>query len=123
MADVICDTDFLIRLATTRIKNISRLDVEIGSVRFVVPRVVLAELERLSADPAKARVAAAAAAYAAGLRVVDVGGSFADKGILDHVKRNGGTVATMDRELKGRVRSAGGGVISLSGDRVVLEPS
>ncbi|MGB1428855.1 MAG: twitching motility protein PilT, partial [Nitrosopumilus sp.] len=31
MVEVICDTNFLIHLATRRIKNIDNLDTEIGS--------------------------------------------------------------------------------------------
>ena len=47
MVDVICDTNFLIHLATRRIKNLDDLDVEIGKVTFVVPQVVKNELSEL----------------------------------------------------------------------------
>lgn len=53
MVDVICDTSFLIHLATKRIKNIDNLDVEIGSISFVVPDVVKNELTKLEKIPEK----------------------------------------------------------------------
>ena len=53
MVEVICDTNFLIHLATKRIKNISNIDTEIGQIQFVVPEVVQKELENLSTEPNK----------------------------------------------------------------------
>ena len=53
MVEVICDTNFLIHLATRRIKNIDNLDVEIGQISFVVPEVVKNELNKLQNDPEK----------------------------------------------------------------------
>ena len=53
MVEVICDTSFLIHLATRRIKNIDNLDVEIGSISFVVPEVVKNELMKLQNNPEK----------------------------------------------------------------------
>ena len=53
MVEVICDTSFLIHLATKRIKNIDKIDVEIGSISFVVPEVVKNELSKLEKIPRK----------------------------------------------------------------------
>ena len=53
MVEVICDTNFLIHLATRRIKNIDNLDVEIGQITFVVPQVVKNELSELAKNPEK----------------------------------------------------------------------
>lgn len=39
-----------------------------------------------------------------------------------YVEKNGGLVATIDSELKGRIKRGGGSVISLASDRIVLEP-
>ena len=47
MVEVICDTNFLIHLATRRIKNIDNLDMEIGSISFIIPEVVKNELIKL----------------------------------------------------------------------------
>jgi len=48
LVEVICDTSFLIHLATRKIKNIDSVNTEIGQIQFVVPSVVLNELRKLS---------------------------------------------------------------------------
>ena len=48
MVEVVCDTSFLMILASKNIKNISNLDTEIGTIEFTVPDIVITELERLS---------------------------------------------------------------------------
>jgi uncharacterized protein len=50
LVEVICDTSFLMILASRNIKNISNLDTEIGTIEFTVPNMVVNELERLSKD-------------------------------------------------------------------------
>ena len=50
MVEVVCDTSFLMILASRNIKNISNLDTEIGAIEFIVPDLVINELERLSKD-------------------------------------------------------------------------
>jgi rRNA-processing protein FCF1 len=37
-------------LASKNVKNISNLDTEIGAIEFIVPNMVVSELERLSKD-------------------------------------------------------------------------
>ena len=48
MVEVICDTSFLMLLASKNIKNISNLETEIGTIEFTVPDMVIKELERIS---------------------------------------------------------------------------
>ena len=50
MVEVVCDTSFLMILASKNVKNISNLDTEIGAIEFIVPDMVINELERLSKD-------------------------------------------------------------------------
>jgi len=38
------------------------------------------------------------------------------------VKEHGGIVATLDTELKMRIKKNGGSVLSVSSDKIVLEP-
>ncbi|MDE1866383.1 MAG: hypothetical protein KGI08_01560 [Thaumarchaeota archaeon] len=40
-----------------------------------------------------------------------------------HVKEHGGIVATVDIKLKKKIKENGGTILSLSSDRIVLEPS
>ena len=48
MVEVVCDTSFLMLLASKNIKNISNLETEIGTIEFTVPDMVIKELERIS---------------------------------------------------------------------------
>ena len=48
MVEVVCDTSFLMLLASKNIKNILNLDTEIGTIEFTVPDMVIKELERIS---------------------------------------------------------------------------
>ena len=50
MVEVVCDTSFLMILASKNVKNISNLDTEIGAIEFTVPDMVISELKRLSKD-------------------------------------------------------------------------
>ena len=47
MVEVICDTNFIIQLATKRIKNLDNINMEIGQLTFVVPQAVKNELTKL----------------------------------------------------------------------------
>ncbi len=40
-----------------------------------------------------------------------------------YAKKNGGIIATIDIELKRRVKKNGGSIVSLASDRIVLEAS
>lgn len=121
MVDVICDTSFLVHLANNRIRNLSTLDTEIGSVRFVVPDTVVAELHRLLERPDKKSAAAATLEYIKPFKTIQLGGSFADIEFISYVKKHGGIIATMDRDLKAAVKKHGGSVVSVSSNRIVLE--
>ncbi|MGI0087108.1 MAG: hypothetical protein ACREBI_03995 [Nitrosotalea sp.] len=56
MVKVVCDTSFLMVLASKKIKNISSLDIEIGNLEFVVPDLVIEELTRISKASDKKKV-------------------------------------------------------------------
>lgn len=121
MVEVICDTSFLIHLATRRIKNIDRLDVDIGQITFVVPQVVIAELSRLTENPSKSRDALDTLQHVRNFKKIPITGKFADREILRHVSAHGGVVATVDSSLKRSVKERGGTVMSLSRDTIILE--
>jgi len=121
LVEVICDTSFLIHLATTRIKNISTLETEIGSLQFVLPDVVVNELQNLSKNEKKKHDVLATLNYSQKLKKISISGKFADKALIDHVKQHGGIIGTMDKDLKDMIKKNGGSVISFSNDRIVLE--
>ncbi len=121
MVEVICDTSFLLHLATTRIKNISNLEIEIGQLKFVVPQVVIKELQKLTNDPNKKQFALATLDFIKDFKTVSINGKFADESIINHVKGYGGIVGTLDKELKRNIKNLGGSILSFSNDRIVLE--
>ena len=121
MVEVICDTNFLIHLATKRIKNIDNLDVEIGSLTFVVPEVVITELNKLEKIPEKKQQILATLNFIKNFKKIPIYGNFADKKLLDYVKNNRSMIGTMDKILKKQIKQVGGSIISLSNDNVVLE--
>ena len=121
MVEVISDTSFLMHLATHRITNISDLETEIGNLSFVVPDIVKKELEHLTEDPDKNTAASETLEHIKNYKTNSITGKTADLGILDFVEKNGGMVATMDRELKSKIKDAGGSVLSIHNDKIVLE--
>jgi rRNA-processing protein FCF1 len=121
LVEVLCDTNFLIHLATKRIKNISNLETDIGQIEFVVPEVVINELKKLSKKDEKKQEALVALDFCNKLNKIPLLGKFADEVLIKHVKKYGGIIGTMDRELKQKVKNAGGSIMSCSNDRIVLE--
>ena len=121
MVEVICDTSFLIHLSTRKIKNLDSVNTEIGQIQFVVPSVVLNELEKLSKTQKKKQDAITTIEFAQNLKTIEMSGKFADQAIIEHVRKHGGITATMDKELKNKIKSLNGSVISFSNDKIVLE--
>ncbi len=121
MVEVICDTNFLIHLATRRIKNIDNLDVEIGQITFVVPQVVKNELSELAKNPEKSQDIQSTLNYIKNFKTIPILGTFADKELLDYVSNNKVIVATMDKELKKQIKNHGSSIMSFSNDRIILE--
>ena len=121
MVEVICDTSFLIHLSTRRIRNLDSINTEIGQTEFMVPFVVLNELEKLSKTQNKKQDAIITLEFARSLKTISITGKFADYAIIKHVKKHGGIIATMDKELKKKIKSLGGSVMSFSNDKIVLE--
>ena len=122
MVKVICDTSFLIHISNTRIKNLGSIETEIGQLDYVIPSIVLQELEKLSNDPKKDIKAKYTLENIKNFKKMEISGDFADTAILDYIEKNeGGIVATMDKELKNKVKNLGGSVISIANDRIILE--
>ena len=122
MVKVICDTSFLIHISNTRIKNLANIETEIGQLDYVIPSIVVKELEKLSNDPKKDIKAKSTLENIKNFKKMEMSDDFADIAILDYIEKNGGgIVATMDKELKNKVKNLGGSVISIANDRIVLE--
>ena len=121
MVEVICDTSFLIHIATKKIKNIDNIETEIGQLTFIIPDSVKTELEKLSNSNEKKLEAQATLNFIKNFKTIPISGSYADDAIISYVKKHGGMIATMDRELKNKAKSFGAGIITLSNDRIVLD--
>jgi uncharacterized protein len=61
--------------------------------------------------------------FSEGLGRMKISGNKVDDALVYHVKKNGGIVATMDVELKRKIKEKGGTILSLANDRIILEPS
>ncbi len=121
MVDVICDTSFLIHLATKKIKNIDNIETEIGQINFVIPDTVKNELEKLCTNENKKLEAKTTLNFIKNLRTIPISGNYADDAIISYVKEHGGMIATMDKELKNKAKSLGSSIITFSSDRIILD--
>ena len=121
MVDVICDTNFLIHLATKRIKNLDSFTLDLGSLTFLVPIVVYSELEKLQKVSDKKENIIKTLEYVKKFKKISISGSYADKEILDYVKIKKSFVGTMDKELKKKIKIFGSNIISFHNDNLILE--
>jgi rRNA-processing protein FCF1 len=121
LVEVICDTNFLIHLATRRIKNIDNIDVEIGQITFVVPQVVQNELSELMKNSKKQQDISRTLDFIKNFKIISLNGTFADKELIDYANKHRSIIATMDKELKKQIKQTGGSIISFSNDKIVLE--
>ena len=121
MVNVISDTSFLIHLATHRIKNIDSIETDIGPLSFIVPQIVKKELEHLTVDPDKKIISEQTLDFIKNFRTNEIDGNDADSAILEHIKENRCIVATMDKELKNKIKQSGSSVLSIHNDKIVLE--
>ena len=121
MVEVICDTNFLIHLATKRIKNIDNLDMEIGSISFIVPEVVKNELIRLQEIPEKNQNITITLNFIKKFKIISINGTYADQELINYVKNNRSIIGTMDKNLKNKIKKLGSSILSIHNDKIVLE--
>ena len=121
MVEVICDTNFLIHLATRRIKNIDNLDTEIGSISFTVPEVVKNELISLQQIPEKNQEITATLNFIKNLKIIPIYGVYADQELINYVKNNRSIIGTMDKDLKNKIKKLDSSILSIHNDKIVLE--
>ena len=121
MVEVLCDTNFLIHLATRRIKNIDNLDMEIGSISFIVPEVVKNELIKLQEIPEKNQEIIITLNFIKKFKIISINGTYADQELINYVKNNRSIIGTMDRKLKTKIKQLGSSILSIHNDKIVLE--
>ena len=121
MVEVICDTNFLIHLATRRIKNIDNLDTEIGSISFTVPEVVKNELNKLQQIPEKNKEIIITLNFIKNFKIIPINGIYADQELINYVKNNRSIIGTMDKGLKNKIKKLDSSILSIHNDKIVLE--
>ena len=121
MVEVICDTNFLIHLATSRIKNIDNLDIEIGSISFIVPEVVKNELTKLQQIPEKNQEITQTLNFIKKFKIIPINGVYADEELIKHVKNNRSIIGTMDKALKNKIKKFDSSILSIHNDKIILE--
>ena len=121
MVEVICDTNFLIHLATKRIKNLDSIELDMGSLTFLVPNVVFKELEKLQNSKTKKDDVQKTLEFIKKFKRISIDGLYADKEILNFVKYKKSFVGTIDKELKKKIKNYGSNIVSLHNDNLILE--
>jgi len=121
LVEVICDTNFLIHLATKRIRNIDNLDMEIGSISFIVPEVVKNELVKLQEIPEKNQEVTVTLNFIKKFKVISINGTYADQELINYVKNNRSIIGTMDKILKNKIKKLGSSILSIHNDKIILE--
>jgi rRNA-processing protein FCF1 len=121
LVEVICDTNFLIHLATRRIKNIDNLDVEIGSISFIVPEVVKNELIKLQQIPEKNQEITQTLNFIKKFKIIPINGVYADEELIKHVKSKRSIIGTMDKALKNKIKKFDSSILSIHNDKIILE--
>jgi len=121
LVEVICDTNFLIHLATRRIKNIDNLDMEIGSISFIVPEVVKNELIKLQQIPEKNQEITQTLNFIKKFKIIPINGVYADEELIKYVKNNRSIIGTMDKALKNKIKKLDSSILSIHNDKIILE--
>jgi rRNA-processing protein FCF1 len=121
---VLCDTSFLMVLVSKPIKNVERVEHELGVLEFTVPDMVIEELKRLEAKagPKRSTLARTALALAqTRFKAVQVPRAVhVDDSIVEYATEKKCAVATIDTNLRRRLIRNEVLVITLSRDRLTI---
>ena len=122
MVDVICDTSFLIVLASKPIKRLDVLENNLGRIDFVIPTIVIDELKNLAstATAKRANAAKLALELAKRFKIIELQGGSADEVIVDYASKHRCYIATIDNALKYKLKNNGIDVITLVNDRIIV---
>ena len=122
--DVLCDTSFLMALVSAPVKRLEKVEAEVGGFVFLIPSIVVDELERLEkrTGPKRSRIARIAREISTSkFRLIELSKSgHVDEAILDYAKVSKCVVATLDRNLRDKVLDNNTPVISLSNNRLII---
>lgn len=122
--DILCDTSFLMVLVSKPIKQVARIESQLGRLDFLVPDIVKDELERLAekAGPKRSNLAKTALELAkTRFRTVAVAKArHVDDSIIEYAVKHKCAVATIDTNLRRRLIANEVLVLTLSRDRLIV---
>jgi uncharacterized protein len=123
--EIICDTSFLIALVSSPIKCFDKIENELGKLRFIVPTIVLDELDSIErkSGPKKSMIAKTAICISKlKFEIKDIGKSKnVDNKILNYVTKNRRlAVATLDSKLLNNLKMADVTTITLSKNKMII---
>ena len=78
-------------------------------------------MKHLAGDPDKKIISEQTLDFIKNFKTNDIDGSNADVAILDFIKENRSIVASMDKELKNKIKQLGSSILSIHNDKIVLE--
>lgn len=122
--DILCDTSFLMVLVSKPIKQVAKIELQLGRLDFLVPDIVKGELVRLAekAGPKRSTLAKTALELAkAKFKTVTVAKArHVDDSIIEYAIAHKCAVATIDTNLRRRLIANEVLVLTLSRDRLIV---
>lgn len=95
--------------------------MDIGHLKFLVPKVVINELINLQKKKSNNIEIKTTMEFIKKFNTIEITGNYADKEIIQYVRQNPCFVGTMDFELKKILKQIGGKIISFNKDYLILE--
>jgi len=122
---ILLDASFILRIVEKPLKAFDRIEEALGRTEFIVVDDVVKELKALASSRSgrKQRIALQGLRYAEQLpRLGHVhGGLTVDGMIVECARSKGVAVATLDAELRRKLRRVGVTVVSCRGEEVVVD--
>lgn len=122
--DILCDTSFLMVLVSKPIKQVAKIESQLGRLDFLVPDIVQGELTKLvdKAGPKRSNLAKTALELAkTRFRTVAVAKArHVDDSIIEYAVKHKCAVATIDTNLRRRLIANEVLVLTLSRDRLIV---
>jgi rRNA-processing protein FCF1 len=122
--EIICDTSFMMVLGSIPLRNIEGIESFLGSLYFTVPNIVVDELKQLERHSGPKRSSMARAALSLigpKFNLINFPPSkYADESIIKYSSSHNCAVATIDRDLKGRLIKNKVLVITLKDNKLII---
>jgi rRNA-processing protein FCF1 len=122
--DVVCDTSFMMILASMPLRNLDSIESTLGRLQFVVPNLVVNELKRIEqhSGPKRSKMAKSALSLIGSrFNLISLPASgHADEPIIRYSSTHDCAVATIDRELRNKLIENNVLVITLSGNKLII---